>query len=180
MAYSKGIIAIPKVTGNISITVTTEVKPVERLLNMNRTTASGTMRGSDGWLVNPPNDDYMFMSFSRATGGRSSAGSGYDVYSNISKNSISVVKCTNSSGAAYTLDVDAGVKYTLSWTATGTPRVYIAYYNNGSFVAIGGSVDNNIGDRTYTFTALYSKLVVIFGAGSDADADFTNVSLVKN
>jgi len=187
MSYSKGIITIPNVTGDIAITVTTIQKQIQNLLNLNKEKSTETTSGgSNIWNPAPPNSSCCFGGFLKASGARASYTAVQNVINSKTNNSISLSSMNSNQGIGYTFAVTPGNSYTLSWNASGTPRVWLGSYSNGVFSTFNGGNDigsGATGDRTYTFTApsVADNMIVIFGAGSATQAaDYSNVLLVKN
>ena len=186
MAYTKGIISIPNVTGDISITVTTESRgfmfDMDRTVVRRQYTASSMFVDSSLWDESIVYDDVNWQA------GTSSPESTYADISDKTSNSVTVSLTGGSIGACYPIKVTGGKTYTLSYDFNGTGSVRTNYTTNidgtaPNLTVLYNGTDGETGTKTHTITIPAGTecwLFLTFGANTNKTKSYTNVSLTEN
>lgn len=186
MAYTKGIITIPNVTGNISITVTTTSRGFA--FDMNRTvvrrneSTSKMFADSSLWDESVVYDDVNWAS------GESHPASAYATLTNITSNSVTASLTGGSVGACYPIKVTGGKTYTLSYNFSGTGSVRTNYTTNidgtaSSYTMLYNGTDGETGTKTHNISIPAGTecwLFLTFGANTSKAKSYTNVSLIES
>lgn len=186
MAYTKGIISIPNVTGDISITVTTASRgfafDMDRTVVRRNDTSSNMFVDSSIWDETVVYDDVNW------TTGESHPASAYATLTNITSNSVSASLTGGSIGACYPIKVTGGKTYTLSYDFSGTGSVRTNYITNidgtaSSTTTLYNGTDGETGTKTHTISIPAGTecwLFITFGANTNKTKSYTNVSLVES
>lgn len=186
MAYTKGIISIPNVTGDISITVTTASLgfsfDMDRTVVRRASTTSNMFTDSSLWDESIVYDDVNW------TEGTSSAETSHADISNKTSNSVTVSLTGGSIGACYPIKVTGGKTYTLSYNFNGTGSVRTNYTTNidgtaSSITTLYNGTDGETGTKTHTISIPAGTecwLFLTFGANTNKTKSYTNVSLTEN
>lgn len=183
--YSNGKIAIPKVTGNIVITATAVPSAPTFSFTMDRPLTGGrTVSGAarQVWAVSPPSENYAFGEFYTTNATQSNAGTTNDICTNMTSNGVNITNSGSNVGVCYPFIATAGKTYTFKWTSAGTPRAHIGWWVDGVWQYVTNPDKNTVGTCTQSFTAPNGTTVwgaFCLGAGSNANAQYTNVSVTE-
>lgn len=185
MAYTKGIISIPNVTGDISITVTTASRgfafDMDRTVKTRNGTTNNLFTKSEEW------DEKLVYNNANWTNGSTSTGT-YANITNKTNNSVTVSLNGGSVGACYPIKVTGGKTYTLSYDFSGTGSVRTNYITNidgtaSSTTTLYNGTDGETGTKTHTISIPAGTecwLFLTFGANTNKTKSYTNVSLVES
>lgn len=185
MTYTKGIISIPNVTGDISITVTTASRgfafDMNRTVTRRNSTTTNFFTNTAEWDEKLVYDDVNWTTGTTAL----------ETYADITdktNNSVTVSLNGGSVGACYPIKVTGGKTYTLSYNFSGIGSVRTKYTTNIDGVTsnthtLYDGTDGETGTKTHTISIPAGTecwLFITFGANTGKTKSYTNVSLVES